>query len=57
MNRLAALYELYVFEEVPKAQRPPGKAGRWRDIPRSKDVPYAFARGILLIIKHHLRNA
>jgi signal transduction histidine kinase len=50
MNRLAEFYEFYVFEEVPKEQRSPGKAGWWRNIPRGKHASYTFARGILLVI-------
>ena len=48
MNTLAAHYTLYLFEEVPKAQREPGKARWWSNIPQSKPVPFAFAWSILL---------
>jgi signal transduction histidine kinase len=50
MNRLAELYELYIFERIPNEQRTPGKAGWWRNLPRSKHVPYSFTRGMLLTI-------
>jgi signal transduction histidine kinase len=48
MNRLAELYELYIFERVPKEQRAQGKAGWWRNLPRGKHVPYSFTRSMLL---------
>lgn len=50
MSRLAEFYELYLFEEVPQEQRVPGITGWWRNIQRSKRVPYTFARNILLAI-------
>lgn len=49
MNRLAALYELTIFETVPQEQRA-GKAGWWSNAPRSQHIPYSFARAILLTI-------
>ena len=48
MNRLAEFYELYLFEEIPKEQRVSGKAGWWRNVQRSKYVPYAFTHSIML---------
>ncbi len=45
MNRLT---KLYIFQMIPKEQRAPDKAGWWRNVPQGKQVPYAFARGLLL---------
>jgi signal transduction histidine kinase len=45
MNTLA---ELYIFEMLPKEQRIPNKVGWWSNVQQGKQVPYAFARGMLL---------
>jgi signal transduction histidine kinase len=50
MIRLEEFYELYLFEEVPKEQRSPGKGGWRRNVPQGKHVTYAFARGFLLVM-------
>jgi signal transduction histidine kinase len=50
MNRLAAFYELYLFEDVSEEQYAPGQTRRWSNIQQGKRVPYAFIRNVLLTI-------
>ncbi len=45
MNTLA---ELYIFEMLPKEQRIPNKVSWWSNVQQGKQVPYAFAHGMLL---------